>query len=77
MDYQYFSKHYKLIAIDLDKQVDLENPNPRQQINFVGRLDRDDGVALFFITEKSEEKTFEFPQNAVTIVRFSLLLHTI
>ena len=26
LDYEYFSKHYKLIAIDLSKQTELENP---------------------------------------------------
>ena len=25
LDYEYFSKHYKLIAIDLSKQTELEN----------------------------------------------------
>ena len=34
LDYEYFSKHYKLIAIDLSKQIELENPNLKQQINF-------------------------------------------
>ena len=27
LDYEYFSEHYKLIAIDLSKQIKLENPN--------------------------------------------------
>ena len=27
LDYEYFSKHYKLIAIDLSKQIELGNPN--------------------------------------------------
>ena len=27
LDYKYFSKHYKLIAIDLSKQIELENPD--------------------------------------------------
>ena len=27
LDYKYFSKRYKLIAIDLSKQTELENPN--------------------------------------------------
>ena len=27
LDYECFSKHYKLIAIDLSKQVELENPD--------------------------------------------------
>ena len=30
LDYEYFSKHYKLIAIDLSKQIELENPDLRQ-----------------------------------------------
>ena len=25
LDYEYFSKHYKLIVIDLSKQIELEN----------------------------------------------------
>ena len=27
LDYDYFSKHYKLITIDLSKQIELENPD--------------------------------------------------
>ena len=27
LDYEYFSKHQKLIAIDLSKQIELENPD--------------------------------------------------
>ena len=72
LDYEYFSKHYKLIAIDLSKQTELENPDLKQQINFIGRLERNEGATLFFITEKSEETTFEFSQNAVTVVWFWL-----
>ena len=34
LDYEYFSKHYKLIAIDLSKQIELEDPDLKQQINF-------------------------------------------
>ena len=36
LDYKYFSKHYKLIAIDLSKQIELENSDLKQQINFIG-----------------------------------------
>ena len=42
LDYEYFSKHYKLITIDLSKQTELENPYLAQQINFTGRLEDDD-----------------------------------
>ena len=38
LDYEYFSKHYKLTAIDLSKQIELEIPDLKQQINFIGRL---------------------------------------
>ena len=68
LDYEYFSKHYKLLAIDLSKQIELENPDLKQQINFIGRLKRDEGVTMFFIIEKSEKTTFEFSENAATVV---------
>ena len=35
LDYKYFSNRYKLIAIDLSKQIELENPDLKQQINFI------------------------------------------
>ena len=55
LDYDYLSKHYKLIVTDLSKQIGLENPDLRQQINFIGKRE-DDKAAIFFIIEKSEEK---------------------
>ena len=64
LDHEYFSKHYKLIAIDLSKQLELENSDLRQQINFISKLE-DDEATMFFITEKSEETTFEFLQNHI------------
>ena len=65
--YEYIPKHYKLIAIDLSKQIELENPDLRQQINFIGKLE-DDKATMFFIIEKLEETTFEFLQNSVSII---------
>ena len=67
LDYEYFLTHYKLIAIDLSKQIKLENPDLRQQINFIGKL-VDDKATLFFIIEKSKETTLEFLQNSVSII---------
>ena len=67
LDYEYFSEHYKLIAIDLSKQIELENPNLKQQISFIGKLE-DDRATMFFITEKSEERNLEFSQNSVSII---------
>ena len=44
LDYEYFSKHYKLIAIDLSEQTELENTDLKEQINCVGGLDEDCNV---------------------------------
>ena len=68
LDYKYFLKHYKLIAIDLSNQIELENPDLKQQINFIGKIERNEGTTMFLIIEKSEETTFEFSQNVATIV---------
>ena len=58
-DYEYFSKNCTLIAIDLSKQMELENPDLRQQINVIGNLE-EDKATTFLIIEKSEKTTFEF-----------------
>ena len=40
LDYSYFKKYYKLIAIDLRKQEKLDaDPKVIQQISFTGNLD--------------------------------------
>ena len=61
----YFKKRYKLIATDLSKQTKLKDP---RQINFIGKLDEANEATMFFIIEKSEETTFNFSQNSVTII---------
>ena len=67
LDYEHFSKYYKLIAIDLSKQIELENPDLKQQINVIGKLKRNEGATMFFIIKKLEETTSEFSQNSATI----------
>ena len=68
MDYDFFSKYYQLIAMDLIKQIELENSDLRQQTNFVGKPDKDGRVRMFFIIGKSGEATFNFSQNPVSIM---------
>ena len=68
LDYEYFKEHYKLIAIDLSKQIELENKDIKQHINFIGNLERDNGAVMFLIIEKSEETIIEFLQNYASIV---------
>ena len=55
------------MAIDLREQIALENLDLKQQVNFIGRLERNEGATIFFIIKKSEETNFEFTQNAVAV----------
>ena len=62
LDYDYFKKHYKLIAVDLSKQQVLqENEDLIQQINFIGKLE--EAANVFIIIEKKENTILEFSQN--------------
>ena len=70
LDYDYFKKHYKLIAIDLSKQHALqENKDLIQKINFIGRLENNDAPAnIFIIIEKKENTILEFSQNFANVI---------
>ena len=59
LDYEYF--------IDLSKQIESENRDLKQQINFIGRLE-ENNATMFFVIEKKEETTFDFSQNSVVVV---------
>ena len=50
LDYLYFKKYYKLIAVDLNKQQKLD-PDTKgiQQINFTGNVVNPGGTTMFFI----------------------------
>ena len=60
LDYEYFSKHYKLIAIDLSKQIELENSNLKQQINFIGKLENDRATMLFSSLKNQKKQLWIF-----------------
>ena len=67
LDYDYFKKHYKLIAIDLSKQQVLqENEDLIQQINFIGKLE--EAANVFIIIEKKEKTILEFSQNLANVI---------
>ena len=67
VDYDYFKKHYKLVAIDLSKQQVLqENEDLIQQINFIGRLTEADSA--FIIIEKKENTILKFSQNLANVI---------
>ena len=57
LDYDYFKRYYKLIAIDLSKQQVLqENEDLIQQIDFIGRLKQ--AANVFIIIEKKRTHHF-------------------
>ena len=67
LDYDYFKKYYKLIAIDLSKQQVLqENEDFIQQINFIRRLE--EAANVFIIIEKIEHTVLEFSQNFANVI---------
>ena len=67
LDYDYFKKYYKLIAIDSSKQQVLqENEDLIQQINFIERLEQ--AANVFIIIEKKEHTILEFSQNFANIL---------
>ena len=67
LDYDYFKKYYKLIAIDLSKQQALqENEYLIQQINIIGRLEQ--AANVFIIIEKKENNILEFSQNFANVI---------
>ena len=55
LDFAYFKKDYKVIAIDLSKQSKLKDP---QQIDFTGRLLNTRGATMFIIIEKIRGNCF-------------------
>ena len=67
LDYDYFKKYYKLIAIDLSKQQVLqENEDLIKQINFIGRLE--EAANIFIIIEKKEHTILGFSQNFANVL---------
>ena len=67
LDYDYFKKYYKLIAIDLSKQQVLqENEELIQQINFIGKFE--EAANVFIIIEKKENTILEFSQNLANVI---------
>ena len=57
LDFSYHQNYYKLISIDLSRQT---NTSISQQINFVGKLEKDDGATMFFIAEKQQKTILNF-----------------
>ena len=66
LDFNYFLKHYKLVAVDLSKQKELDaGPRAIQQIEFKYMLGTDS--TIYWILEKSKETILEFYKGTVKV----------
>ena len=66
LDYSYFKKNDRMIAIDLSKQQVLDaDPRAIQQINFMANLDRAGNTTMFFIIEQAKETMLDSSQGIV------------
>ena len=66
LDYYYFNKHYKLVAVDLSKQKDLDaDPRAIQQIEFKYMLKTNS--TIYWVLKKSKETILEFFKGTVKV----------
>ena len=65
LDYLYHRKFYKRIGIGLSRQTNTSIPH--QQTNFTGKLEEDDGAAMFFIAEKQPKIILKFSLNLLIV----------
>ena len=66
LDFDYFKKHYKLVAADLSKQEELAaDPRAIQQIEFKYMLGTDS--TIYWVLEKSKETILEFYKGTVKV----------
>ena len=81
LDYDYIKNHYRLIAVDLNKQKELDtDPKAIQQIEFVGKLKKKkdnnnnatyavNDQSIFVLTiSKIKETRLKFSQGSVTVL---------
>ena len=69
LDYRYFKENYKMIALYLNKQEDLDaDPGASQQINSIANLDRAQNTKMLCIIEKAKETVLDFSQGTVIVL---------
>ena len=66
LDFNYFDKHYELVAVDLSKQKELDaDPRAIQQIEFKYMLGTNS--TIYWVLEKSKETILEFYKGTVKV----------
>ena len=66
LDFNYFDKHYKLVAVDLSKQKEFDaDPRSIQQIEFKYMLGTNSSI--YWVLEKSKKTILEFYKGTVKV----------
>ena len=66
LDFNYFDKYYKLVAVDLSKQKELDaDPRAIQQTELKYMLGTDS--TIYWVLEKSKETILEFYKGTVKV----------
>ena len=71
LDFAYFEKNYKLIAVDLSKQKALDaDLRAIQQIIFTGKITSEENtrVIIYYILEQSKEKILQFAKGTTKVL---------
>ena len=65
LGYLYHQSYYKFIGTDLSRQT---NTNIPPQNIFTGKLEQDDGAAMFFIAEKQQKTTLKTSSDSLIYI---------
>ena len=67
LDFAYFEKNYRLIAVDLSKQKALDaDPRAIQQIIFTGKAS--ENIVVYYILEQSKETILKFSKGTTNVL---------
>ena len=67
LDFSYFERNYRLIAVDLSRQKALDaDSRAIQQIIFTGKTDNQ--IRVYYILEQSKETILEFSKETTKVL---------
>ena len=64
LDYLHHQNYYKLIGIDLSRQ---KNASIFPKINFVGKLEENDGATMLFMAGKQQQNILNFSLDSLIL----------
>ena len=74
LDFNYFKKHDKLVAVDLSKQKELDaDPRAIQQIEFKYMLGTDS--TIYWVLEKSKKTILEFYKGTIKVYQIIIMYY--